>query len=112
MIANHGTHRISTFERVPSKQTIGLSKPPSLQATKQRLVISSRRSSANASCSSTSSRDANSSCSKAQQIRKRVPRMSIDGGQLLEVTGIRPKPRLTEYGLVALSEAPIGPPEI
>jgi len=39
--------------------------------------------------------------------------MSIDGGQLLEVTGIRPKPRLTEYGLVALSEAPKGgPPEI
>lgn len=104
MIANHGTHRISTFTRVPSKQPIGLSQPPSLMATKQKLVFSSRRSSANASCSSTSSRDGNKKA-KAQPIRKKVPRMSLDGGQLLEVTGLRPQPKLTEYGLLALTEA-------
>jgi hypothetical protein len=89
MIANHGTHRISTFQRVPSKQTIGLSQPQSLLATKQKLVFSSRRSSANASCSSTSSRDGNNSV-KTQAIRKKVPRTSLNGGQLLEVTGVRP----------------------
>ena len=104
MIANHGTHRISTFARVPSKQPIGLSNPPSLLATKQKLVFSSRRSSANASCSSTSSREGNRSV-KVEAIRKKVPRMSLDGGQLLEVTGVRPQPKLTEYGLLALSEA-------
>ena len=94
MIANHGNFRVSAFSKVTSKQIVGLSHPPSLLATKQK-VLGSRRSSANASCSSTSSKEDKP---MSVMIRRRAPRMSLDGGQLLEVTGVR-APQLNEYGL-------------